>query len=83
MPRSFLHICSMYICFFVQISQFYEPDQRTLKLAVQRTAAALYANACLKPHKSLAAAAGSGHRHNHKKLRGGSRIKCCHAESNQ
>lgn len=49
----------MYICFFVQISQFYEPYQRTLKLAVQRTAAALYANACLKPHQSLAAADGS------------------------
>lgn len=41
---------------------------------MQRTAAALYAKTHLEPHQSLAAADGSGHHLNHKKLRGGSHI---------
>ena len=46
----------------------------TGKQTVQRTAAALYAKTHLEPHQSLAAADGSGHHLNHKKLRGGSHI---------
>ena len=46
----------------------------TGKQTVQRTAAALYAKTHLELHQSLAAADGSGHHYNRKKLRGGSRI---------
>lgn len=42
----------------------------TAYLAVQRAAAALYANTCLEPHQSLATADGSSHHQNHKKTAG-------------
>ena len=59
---------------FRQKPAVFRTKSSTGKQTVQRTAAALYANARLETHQSLAAADGSGHHLNHKKLRGGSRI---------